>query len=151
MRSRILFGAGLFLVLALSACTLLNPPEKQRKTALDDFMYALRWQQYPAAAGYFTSEHRRTFLDQFEKISKNLNVTDVRLKRLDLKDEGRRAEARLEMDYYLLPSATLKTLEIDQTWIYFEVGDAESNGFLITTAFPEFPEESSRSKGALPP
>lgn len=151
MRSRILFGAGLFLALALSACTLLAPPEKQRKTALDDFMYALRWQQYPAAATYFTSEHRQTFLDQIEKNNKNLNVTDVRLKQLDLKEDGRRAEVRLEMDYYLLPSATLKTLSIDQTWVYSEVGDAEANGFLITTPFPEIPEKSSQGKGALPP
>ncbi|MCM2264751.1 MAG: hypothetical protein NDI73_06100 [Desulfuromonadales bacterium] len=151
MHSRILFGIGMFLVLALTACALLTPPEKQRKTALDDFMYALRWQRYPEAATYFTSKHRQTFLGQIDKISKDLNVTDVRLKRLDLKDEGRRAEAVLEMDYYLLPSATLKTLKIDQTWIYFEVSDAEANGFLITTPFPEFPEESSRHKGTLPP
>ncbi|NJC87039.1 MAG: hypothetical protein FIB02_00660 [Desulfuromonas sp.] len=151
MRSRILLGFSLFLALALSACTLLAPPEKQRKTALDDFMSALRWQRYPEAATYFTGAHRRAFLDQIDKISKDLNVTDVRLKRLDLKEDGRRAETSLEMDYYLLPSATLKTLRIDQTWIYFEVSDAESNGFRITTPFPEFPENPSRSKGTLPP
>lgn len=151
MRLRILLGTGLVLALALSACTLLAPPEKQRKTALDDFMYALRWQRYSEAATYFTSEHRRAFLDQIEKTGKDLNVTDVRLKQLDLKDEGRRAEVRLEMDYYLLPSATLKTLLIDQTWVYSEVGDAETNGFHITTPFPEFPEKASRSKGTLPP
>lgn len=138
MRSRILLGTTLVLTLALTACTLLNPPEKQRKTALDDFMYTLRWQQYPAAAEYFVSAHRRAFLEQMEALS-GLNVTDVRLARIDLKAEGRRAETRLEMDYYLLPSATLKTLRIDQTWVYFETGDSEYNGFLITTPFPKIP------------
>jgi hypothetical protein len=73
-----------------------------------------------------------------EKLS-GLNVTEVRLTRIDLKDEGRRAETRLEMDYYLLPSATLKTLRIDQTWVYFEAGDSEYSGFLITTPFPKIP------------
>lgn len=138
MRARILLGTALVLTLILTACTLLNPPEKRRKTALDDFMYTLRWQQYPAAAEYFISEHRSAFLEQMEAL-KGLNVTDIRLARVDLKAEGRRAETRLEMDYYLLPSATLKTLRIDQTWVYFETGDSENNGFLITTPFPKIP------------
>lgn len=138
MRSRILLGTALFLTLALTACTLLNPPAKQRKTALDDFMYTLRWQQYPAAADYFLREHRRAFLEQMDTL-RGLNVTEVRLTRVDLKEEGRRAEARLEMDYYLLPSATLKTLRIDQTWVYFDAKDSEYRGFLITTPFPKIP------------
>lgn len=151
MQARILLGAALLLTLALSACSVVNPPEKQRKSALDDFMYALRWQRYPEAASYFSREHRQSFLDQIEKVRNDLNITEVRLQKFDLKDQGRRAEVGLEADYYLLPSATLKTLRIDQTWVYFEVGDSESGGFLITTPFPEFPRESSRSKGTLPP
>ena len=118
-------------------------------------MYALRWQRYEEAAAFFTSEHRQAFLDQFDAIGKDLTVTDVRLKRIQPQDDGRSAEAALEMDYQLLPSASLKTLRIDQTWVYFETGDAERSGFLITTPFPKFPEESSRSKsrskGTLPP
>jgi hypothetical protein len=145
----------LLLVLATTACSALNPSEAQRKSALDDFMYALRWQRYQDAASFFTSEHREAFLEQIEPVEKSLNVTDVRLQRLDLKEEGRRAETRMEMDYYILPSASLRTLRIDLTWINFEKGGAERSGFLITTPFPKFPEESSRSKslgkGTLPP
>lgn len=151
MRTRMLPLAILCLTLVLTACNVLNPPQKQRKAALDDFMYALRWQRYPEAASYFTGEHRQAFLDQFEKVAKDLNITEVRLLRVDLQDEGLRAETQLEMDYYLLPSATLKTLRAAQSWVYFETGDAENNGFLITTPFPEIPRETSRSKGTLPP
>lgn len=128
----------MLLALTLTACALLNPPAKQRKAALDDFMYALRWQRYMEASQFFTREHRRAFLDQFEGL-KDLNITEVRLKRVNQSVEGRRAEVRLEVDYYLLPSATLKTLQVDQTWVYFETADADSNGYLITTPFPEFP------------
>ena len=145
----------LLLILATAACAAFSPSEAQRKSALDDFMYALRWQRYQDAASFFTSEHREPFLDQIEKIQGSLNVTDVRLQRLDLKDEGRRAETRMEMDYYILPSASLKTMRIDLTWIYFEKGGAERSGFQIATPFPKFPEESSRNKsqgkGTLPP
>ena len=151
MRIRILTATGLLLALALSACVLVNPPSQQRKAALDDFMHALRWQRYAEAASHFTGEHRRSFLTRFERIAKDLNVTDVRLQGLQLKDEGRRAEVVLEMDYYLFPSTVLKTLRIEQTWVYFETGDSEFTSFLITTPFPEFPEESSRGKGTLPP
>ena len=144
----------LLLALAITACAMVNPPEKQRKAAVDDFMYALRWLRFQEASRFFSSEHRQAFLDQMDGL-KDLNVTDVRLKRWDLKDQGRRAEARLEMDYYILPSATLKTLRIDQTWVYFEAGDAGYSGFLITTPFPKFPAETSRNKhpgkATLPP
>jgi len=154
MRSRISWYFVLLLVLSITACAVVNPPEKQRKAAVDDFMYTLRWLRFQEAAGFFSDEHREAFLDQMEDL-KDLNVTEVRLKRFDLKDEGRRAEARLEMDYYILPSATLKTLRIDQTWVYFEAGDSGYNGFLITTPFPKFPEETSRNKppgkATLPP
>jgi hypothetical protein len=128
----------LLTVVALAACGAFNPTEKQRTTAVEDFMYALRWHRFQEAAAFFTSEHRRAFLDQMEGL-RDLNVTDVRLQRAEPADEGRRVETRLEMDYYLLPSATLKTLRIDQTWIYSESGDAAGKGFLITTPFPKFP------------
>lgn len=151
MRLRILPGIAMLLVLALTACTLLSPLKKQRKEALDDFIHALRWQRYPEASGFFVDEQRRDFLDRIEKLQKDLTITDVRLQRLDLMDDGRRAIVRLEMDYSLLPSTTLKTLRIDQTWVYFEAGGGERRGFLITTPFPQIPGESSRGKGTLPP
>jgi len=128
----------LFMVLLLTACGLFHATEKQRTAAVDDFMYALRWQRYQEAAAFFTSEHRRAFLDQMEDL-RDLKVTDVRLQRVEPADEGRRVETRLEMDYYLLPSATLKTLRIDQTWVYSATGDSAGGSFLITTPFPKFP------------
>jgi hypothetical protein len=138
MRSSIYRCLLLFTLVVLTACGAFNPSEKQRTTAVDDFMYALRWQRYQEAAAFFTGEHRRAFLDQMEAL-RDLNVTDVRLQRVEPTDEGRRIETRLEMDYYLLPSATLKTLRIDQTWVYSPSGDSAGRGFLINTPFPKFP------------
>jgi hypothetical protein len=146
----------LVITLAVTACgSATPPPVSGKKSATDDFIYALRWKRYEEAATFFTSEHRRAFLDQFDALGKDLTVTDVRMKRIQPRDNGRSAEAVLEMDYQRLPSANLKTLRIDQTWVYFETGDAEGSGFLITTPFPKFPEELSRgkavNKGTLPP
>jgi len=138
MRSSMSRCLVLFMVVLLTACGALKVTEKQRTKAVDDFMYALRWQRYQEAAAFFTSEHRRAFLDQMEDL-RDLKVTDVRLQRVEPADEGRRVETRLEMDYYLLPSATLKTLRIDQTWVYPTTGDSAGSSFLITTPFPKFP------------
>jgi len=147
----------LAITLSVAACGPPSPPATTGKnSAPDDFMYALRWQRYPEAATFFSSDdHRRAFLDQLEALSKDLTITDVRLKHNQPRDNGRSTDVLLEMDYQLLPSANLKTLRINQTWIYFETGAAERSGFLITTPFPKFPEELSRgravNKGTLPP
>lgn len=151
MRLRILSGITLLLLLTLTACTPFGSLKSQRKESLDDFIYALRWQRYPEVAGYFADEYRQDFLDRIEKIGKDLTITDVRLQRVELFEDGHRATVRLEMDYFLLPSATLKTLRLDQTWVYFKSGEVSPAGFRIITPFPKIPGESSPSRGALPP
>ena len=54
-------------------------------------------------------------------------------------EAGRRIETVVEMDYYLLPSVTVKTFSFDQIWVYTEKSDTSEESFLIVTPFPEFP------------
>ncbi len=137
MRTRLLVPLFLLLLLALVACAALNPPAKQQGEALDNFMYALRWRLHPEAAAYFTDEYKEAFLTQMEALA-DLNVTEVRLNQVNLKEEGLRADTVMEMDYFILPSTTLKTLKIKQTWRYLGPEGAD-RGYLITTPFPKFP------------
>ena len=125
------------LLLALVGCGVFNSREGDRKEAFDNFVKYLRYQLYPAAGSYFTPDLRQEFLDRMEQV-KGLNITDVRLVRVDVREDGGRVDARLEMDYYLLPSVTVKTLRIDQVWRYRE-DPLEGRGFFITTPFPAFP------------
>lgn len=127
----------LMVVVTLGGCGLLDSRKKDREAALDNFMKYLRYQLYPAAASHFCPDLRDPFLDQVEQI-KGLNVTDVRLVRVDVSDEGARVDARLEMDYYLLPSVTVKTLRINQGWRYRD-DPRHGAGFCIDTPFPSFP------------
>jgi len=134
--------AGKFLVVMmvivlLGGCGLLNSREKSRKAALDNFSKYLRYQLYPAAGSYFCPDLRDAFLDQMEQI-KGLYITDVRLVRVDIKEDGTKVDTRLEMDYYLLPSVTVKTLRIDQGWQHRD-DPLEGEGFCIATPFPSFP------------
>lgn len=124
-------------LLVLAGCALINPPEKQGRGNLDDFVYALRWMQFGAAANFMQPQFRDDFLRQFRD-TRDLTIVDVRLSAAKVLAEGRRVEAEIEMDYYLLPSPEIKTFPIEQTWVFFETGQGTGD-YLITTPFPTFP------------
>lgn len=134
------FICGLVLVVIAAGCTGHGqaPPEKLAEMSRDDFISALRWKQYQVAASLMKPEFRDAFLDTFTAL-KDIHIVDVRLINLKEFQEGRRFETTVEMDYYLLPSVTVKTFRFQQTWIYFEGEDPALQGFLITTPFPKFP------------
>ena len=104
----------------------------------NDFMNALRWKQYKVAADFMLPENRKDFLATFNKL-KDIHITDVRLLDLQEKAEGRRFETSIEMDYYLLPSVSVKTFSFSQDWVYFAGEDSAQKGFRIITSFPDFP------------
>jgi len=104
----------------------------------DDFMNALRWKQYKVAAGFMLPENSKDFLATFNKL-KDIHITDVRLLDLQETADGRRFETSIEMDYYLLPSVSVKTFSFDQDWVYFAGDDTQQTGFRIVTSFPDFP------------
>lgn len=127
------------LVLLLAACashvqSLAGTAEKNR----DDFMWALRWKRFAMAAELMLPEHRQPFITTFTDLG-DIHIVDVRLITLQSFNEDRRFEATLEMDYYLLPSVTVKTFRFAQTWVYFEGEDPTKQGYLISTPFPGFP------------
>ena len=122
----------------LCGCGQLFPPERQGRAALDDFVTALRWQRYEAAAEFMKPEHREDFLNQFKPL-RDLTIVDVRQLETRLSAEGRRAEVVLEMDYFLLPSVTVKTLRIEQTWVYFSQQGPLRGRYQIVTPFPPLP------------
>ncbi len=103
-----------------------------------DFMNALRWKQYKVAAEFMLPENRKDFLASFNQL-KDIHITDVRLLDLQETAAGRRFETSMEMDYYLLPSVSVKTFRFNQTWVYFSAEDAPQTGFQIITSFPDFP------------
>ena len=140
------FGKGLFcsvLVLILVSCAFQQKLELKHRAELgelsrDDFMNGMRWKQFKVAASHMLPEHRQDFMRTFAK-AKDIHVVDVRLMDQQTAMENRRFETTIEMDYYLVPSVTVKTFGFDQTWEYFEGEDSPRQGFFIVTPFPEFP------------
>jgi len=130
-------AAILFSMLACSS-HLDKPVTEVAEMSRDDFMNALRWKQYKVAAEFMLPENRKDFLATFRKL-KDIHITDVRLLDLQETAEGRRFETSIEMDYYLLPSVSLKTFSFTQDWVYFAGEDSSQKGFRIITSFPDFP------------
>lgn len=141
-RNGLLGLASLLLLATLTACALgdlVNSPSEQGQEALDNFVRALRLGEYTAASSYLVQENRQAFLDTFEPIRKDLTIIDVEIQQIVLTEEGRSAAVTLEMEYYLLPSAAVKTFRFDQTWTYFDDDRKATPFYLIETPFPTFP------------
>jgi len=131
------------LVLMLTACGI-HQQYSQKQTAKlaeltqEDFKDAMVWKKFDAAASLMLPEHRKEFLKTFRPL-KDIQITDFKTIYLQPSDENRRYDATIEIEYYLLPSVTVKTFSFDQTWVYFDGDDPTQQGFLITTSFPDFP------------
>ena len=130
------------LVLLMTGCGMLPAkiltPESQFVRVQDDFMQRLRWRDVQGAANHFTAPHRESFLQHFSEADE-LNITDVRLLSAEYVAEGERMETELEVEYFLLPSVTVKTFRFQQQWGFFRSGEKLPGKWRITSHFPEFP------------
>jgi hypothetical protein len=123
----------------LTACSgPAKPSEDIGEMSRDDFMNAMRWKQYRVAASLMQPEYGQDFLKTFRAL-KDIHIVDVRLLDVKTSAEGRRFETTMEMDYYLLPSISVKTFSFDQTWEFFSKDDSKAQAFFIVTPFPDFP------------
>lgn len=130
---------GCVLVLLLVACSShVKPTDKLGEMSRDDFLTDMRWKRFKEASSLMLPEHRQAFMKTFTSL-KDIDITDVRLVDLQTLDEGKRFETTVEMDYYLLPSVTVKTFRFDQTWSFIAGDDPALQGFFISTPFPDFP------------
>ena len=131
------------LVLMLTACGVQQKYSQQQTAKLaeltqENFKDAMVWKKFDVAASLMLPEHRRDFMKTFMPL-KDIQITDFKTIYLQPSDENRRYDTTIAMEYYLLPSVTVKTFNFDQTWVYFDGDDPTQQGFLVTTSFPDFP------------
>lgn len=96
----------------------------------------VRWQEHENACMSFAAS---TVADEClarAKAAKGVSMADYRVKGVDMDPEKGTATVRVEIDYYILPSTRLKTLEDVQQWRYEEVDGKER--WRIVTPLPEF-------------
>ena len=96
----------------------------------------LRWHEWEKAAVAFASGPLRENFALRIKAAEKITITDYRLKARECNVEKGEAEVIIDIDYYVTPSVTIKTVEDSQKWKY-----SEENGkklWRLTTLFPEF-------------
>lgn len=129
----------LTVLLLMAACSNHAWPSKELAvSSRENFVTALRWGKIQSAAVFIHTDHREAFLAVFEPL-KDLHITDVRLVELQPREDDNGFDTTIEMDYYLLPSVSIKTMNIDQRWEFFSGEESAHKGYFIVTAFPGFP------------
>lgn len=112
----------LLLILGMTACTSPLPPKPSEAFGEVQKEFALRlvWKDYASAASFIDSDLRQDFLDKFPERG-DIRVLEIRPAGVEFEDPDQEgAISWLDVDYYRLPSNTLKTLKVRLEWAYQE-------------------------------
>ncbi|MBN2428048.1 MAG: hypothetical protein JXK94_06915 [Deltaproteobacteria bacterium] len=107
--------------------------------ALREYMMYLRWQDFHDAATFMVKENQAAFLEDFSG-KEDLNITDLTLVNQAATANPNEYQVVLRLEYFLLPSNTVRTKDIHQTWVLIlDPKSIKPKGWFIATPFPEFP------------
>jgi len=129
----------LLTALLLSACRSTLTPQKDLHSTLDRFTQALRWGDHGAVASYFVDAQEGKAFIKRQREREQINVTAVRVVDVAHGDEGLSAEVTLEIEYYELPSASLRRFDTGQQWRAAGIDNTGQGRWLLETPFPPFP------------
>ena len=133
---RILQAVLLLFLVVLSGCR--NPylVAQRFDDSYREYNRLVRWQEQINACMSFAASSIADECLARAKGAKGASMADYRVKGVDIDPDEGTATVRVEMDYYVLPSTRLKTLEDVQQWRYEEDGGKER--WCIVTPLPEF-------------
>lgn len=131
-------GLALFSIILLLSCGMVARPGQEFETASRDYVQRLRWMDFAGASRHHAEEYREDFRKRLGEL-KDLHIVDVRLESLDLREETGRAETSILLEYYLLPSATVRQFRLRQEWSYQGRDSYHSGVWRIISPFSGFP------------
>lgn len=130
---------GCVMVAVLSACAAVPRISDDLTPAAYDFAQRLRWKDFNGAARYFDdADKKHAFVDVFAEM-KDLQITDVRVETIDLDAGGQGATTRMTLEYFLLPSVSVKTFAFELDWAYAGLKPKAAETWFIASPFPPFP------------
>ena len=106
------------------------------ETSSTKYNQMLRWRELNLAGSAFVDESVREEYTNRAKAAKGVMITDYRVLSQECSPEKKTAKVVVEIDYYIPPSITLKTLEDIQKWEY--VGNNEEKFWRLKSLLPEF-------------
>lgn len=138
MPVRCRWPALLLTTLLLVGCGLAARPQMEFQPTFKDYAERLRWRDYQQVAAYLPEGNRDAFLRRFAALD-DLHIVDVRLESATFSEEGRRVQTTLALEYYLIPSITLKKTRLHQQWHYQGEDRYHSGTWKLAGPFPPFP------------
>lgn len=138
--SRLLLVPLLLVLLLGSACTSIynaNAQSKWPQTG-DLLVKALRWQEYSLGLSLFAPEEREAYLARTAELGK-LKMVDGRLEAYNIAEDMRHAESVIVLEYYRLPSATVRSVTLRQSWEYRQPDKMAAGDWFCITPIPPFP------------
>lgn len=124
--------------LLLAGCGLAARPQQEFQPAFKDYVERLRWRDYQDVAAYLPETDRDDFLQRFSALD-DLHIVDVKLESADFSEEGRRVQTTLALEYYLIPSITVKKVRLRQEWRYQGEDRYHPGTWKLAEPFPPFP------------
>jgi hypothetical protein len=123
----------LMLVTALGACS--HNVRDQFDESLKKYNDLFRWNELETASVFVADPLRGEYLVR-AKAAKNLRVVDFRVIGSRYDEKKNKASVEVQVDYYLLSSATVKTLRDTEEWAY--EGEKGAQGWRLMSQLPEF-------------
>ncbi len=128
----------LLILIAAGACSAVkdmnarNDFEERSKS----FNRMLRWRELEMAGVTFPDESmKKEFADRV-KAAERVQIADYRVKSQECSLEKQEGKVVIDIDYYIPPSITLKTVEYVQRWEY--VGEEGKKTWRLMSLLPEF-------------
>lgn len=125
-------------LLGLCACTTIMNPGGDWPAIGKEFLRQLRWGEYAAAEAFFADEQQPSLRAQTET-RERLQIVEVKLDSWTLRDEDHKAETVMTLDYYRLPTATIRHATVRLQWAYLEESTEQPGGWRIVSPFPPLP------------
>ncbi len=122
------FGVVLLCALFMTACATQSNMREEFEQSMKGYNRMLRWHEVESAGMvYLEPDLRDAFMKAAAAIKKRgVTITDYRILTSECLPEKRSAEVVAEFDYYILPSARVKTIAYRQLWTYREVDEKKS-------------------------
>ena len=134
--------SGWFMVLLaavlFAGCGPLVSPRADFPQTQREFARFLRWGEYQQASRFLPAEYAAAFREHFAALD-GLHITEIRTDATTDPKTPDQMQGRLEIDYYRLPSVTLKTRVLRLAWRYQKGARFQAGRWIIDGPFPPFP------------
>jgi len=125
-----------FLLVLFAACAMLPTHKDDLNKKNDDFMMRVRWLDFPGAALHFEGEARQEFVERFADVD-DLKITSFTMARIDIDVPQEKVTVHYLLEYYLLPSATIKKKRFSLVWEQQSSGTPGTDYWRIVEPFPD--------------